>query len=136
MNLMSPDGTIEYFSQEELECPSTKMVRLAPGFGENLVALRFAYQIPMTVNSCCRSEEHNDTIGGHEKSLHVCDHPFHPTEGTCAIDLRMINGTQRGNLIALAWGLGWSVGVAQTFVHLDRRTDNAGLAQKLYPYGA
>jgi hypothetical protein len=136
MEIMSPDGTTRYFSQEELQCPATHIVKLAEGFGECLMALRFSWGLPMIVNSCCRSEDHNDSIGGHDRSLHVYDHPFHPTGGTCAIDLRIINGTQRGNLIALAWGSGWSVGVAQTFVHLDRRTDNAGLAQKLYPYGA
>jgi hypothetical protein len=31
------------------------------------------------------------------------------------------DGSYRGNLVATAWRLGWSVGWNKRFVHLDRR---------------
>ena len=59
----------------------------------------------------------------------------------------MINGTQilvqlillyliqsRKDLIKRAIDLGWTVGVARTFIHVDRRIDYTPLPQVVYGY--
>lgn len=123
-----------YFTEAELRCPVTRKVVLAPGFGEKLVALREAWGRPMKVNSCCRCEQHNKFIGGHAHSLHVYDKPYHPTGGTAAIDISIPLAQDKAELAYLALGRGWSVGVARTFLHLDRRVDYTALPQALYNY--
>lgn len=123
----------KYFTHKELACPVTGVVKLAPFFLSDLIKLREEYGKPMTVNSCCRSHDHNMQVGGHPRSLHVYDIPYHPTGGTCAIDIHMPDGFDKGDLVQLALSKGWSVGVAKTYLHLDRR-DYVGLAQTLYTY--
>ena len=123
----------KYFSHRELACKSTGVVRLAPHFLDELIALREEYAKPMPVSSCCRSEAHNKHIGGHPRSLHVYNTPYHPTNGTCAIDITVSNGFDKADIVRIALNRGWGVEVAKNFVHLDRR-DFAGLPQTIYPY--
>lgn len=124
---------IRLFSHEELQCPATKVVKLADGFTFALRDLRVAWGRPMKVNSCCRSEAHNKAIGGHPKSLHVYDFPVHPINGTAAIDIATPDNLARTNLHLLAWSMGWSIGHGRNFLHLDRR-DLAGLPQRMFGY--
>jgi hypothetical protein len=124
--------TLPNFSEAELRCKGSGLLILAPGFGRELQALRNAYGKPMTVTSCCRSEEHNRKIGGHPRSLHVCDLPAHNTGGTCAIDVQV---TDREELIKLAWSRGWSIGLSPRFIHLDLRTKILNLPQVRFEYG-
>ncbi len=126
--------SLKHFSFKELRCPDTHVVKLADGFGDKLVALRKAFAHPMVVNSACRSSGYNSSIGGHYRSLHVYDHPAHPTGGCCAVDIAFPDGTLKGDLLMAAWELGWSVGVAESFLHLDRRTDYTALPQTLFTY--
>lgn len=112
-----------YFTEQELQCKLTKKVVLAPGFEQALVNLRVKWGKPMTVNSCCRSKEHNYNEGGNPQSLHVYDFPYWPTKGTCAIDIAMTDAIRRAALTSLALSTGWWVGVNKTFLHLDRRID-------------
>lgn len=113
------------FTYDELHCPRTGTVQLARGFSSELKELRLAFELPMIVNSCCRSKEYNTDIGGHHRSLHVWDYPYWPTGGTCAIDISIRNMSEavKKELVGLAFYLGWSVGIAETFLHLDRRSD-------------
>lgn len=126
------DG-LTYFSHDELCSSDTGLVELADGFAKALLDLRLSYGMPMTVTSCCRSKQYNESIGGHPRSLHVYDEPEHNTGGTCAIDVARPNGENLFRLISLAVSQGWSVGLADTFVHLDRRVD-FGLTKKFYTY--
>ena len=121
------------FSHEELACPKTGIVRLADGFARHLVELRVAYGRPMKVNSCCRSKAHNETVKGHSNSLHVYDDSAHGLNGAAAIDIAIADPVDRGALVILAWRMGWSIGHAKTFLHLDRR-DLAGLPQGMFGY--
>ena len=132
--ITGPDGRV-LFSAEELADPDTSRVKLAPGFAPALRDLRIDYGRPMVVTSCCRSAAYNEHIGGNPRSLHVWDDPHHDTGGTAAIDITMTDATERRRLVACAITRGWSVGVAQTFLHLDRR-DIAGLPAALFTYGA
>lgn len=114
---------LTYFTEDELRCNGSGQFVLADGFGERLDELRKAYNFPMVVTSCCRSFEYNKQIGGHPNSSHVFDHPQRSFKGTYGIDIYMNDGYRRGLLIRNALELGWCVGVAKTFIHLDRRCD-------------
>lgn len=125
------------FSTAELRCKGSGKLILAPGFGQALQGLRDAFGHPMTINSCCRSAQHNTAVGGHPRSLHVCDEPHWPTRGTCAVDVGLVEGQHdrlRGQLVELAWERGWSIGFHPLFLHLDLRTEYAGLTQAEFTY--
>ena len=107
-----------YFSFTELACKATGNTRFADEFPDALLRLRLAYNAPMPIISCCRSQEHNAKVGGASHSLHIYD----TREGTCAVDVRITTGSERARLIKLALDQGWSVGVKQGMVHLDCRT--------------
>lgn len=122
MNLTGADGRV-LFTADELKCPDSHVVRLARGFARALIELRQDFGQPMRVNSCCRSRDYNRLICGHKNSLHVYDHPVHPTGGACAIDIHVPDNEYAWKLARLAMERGWSVGRGKTFVHLDRRRD-------------
>lgn len=134
-SLRGPDGRV-LFSEAELRCKGSGMLILAQGFGEALVKLRLALGQPMTVNSACRSAAHNRRVGGHERSLHVCDKPHWPTGGCCAIDIAMRDGSYNLRLLGLAERQGWAVGInfAKKFIHIDRRADFLIGQPSLFPY--
>ena len=125
---------IPYFKHQELACSKTGIVKLAAGFADKLIELRTNLAKPMIVTSCCRSIKHNQQIGGNPNSFHIYDESPHKTNGTCAIDISITNSYSRGQLTTLAWNLGWSVGIAKNFVHLDRRIDHTHLKQALFLY--
>jgi uncharacterized protein YcbK (DUF882 family) len=125
---------IPYFTEQELACRGTGKLVLAPGFADKLIHLRKRFNQPMIVTSCCRSKEYNKQIGGNLRSFHVYDQPYHPTGGTCAIDIAITDGSNRGKLIHIAWQLGWSIGINKSFIHLDRRIDYTSLQQTTFFY--
>lgn len=108
----------QYFSEDELKCKASGLLILAPGFAEALADLRIAFNSPMPVISCCRSTAHNAKVGGAELSQHICD----TGRGANAVDIRIADGISRARLSKIALNKGWSVGVKQGMVHLDRRT--------------
>jgi len=124
------------FTVFELKCRGTGVILLAPGFGEELQALRDAFGGPMTVRSACRSKSYNKAVGGHPRSLHVYDYPHWPTGGCCAVDVRTSGrpAEYRASLIDLAWERGWSIGDGPTFVHLDMRSKYTKLPQARFGY--
>ena len=131
-DLKAPDGRI-LFTSAELACKATGTVRLAAAFADRLIALRLAWDRPMVVTSCCRSAAYNRMVGGAADSFHVWDHP-RVAGGTAAIDIAVTGGAVARELVALALGLGWSIGVPRAgFVHLDRR-ELAGLPPALFGY--
>lgn len=123
--MLNSSGYFEnpYFSEKELECRGSEEMYLAPGFLGMLVHLRTVWKEPMIVNSCCRSSEYNKAIGGHPKSLHLTDNTDRSIIGTMAIDISTADMKDHDIevLHALAGDLGWSVGRADTFIHLDAR---------------
>ncbi len=125
---------ISHFTYGELACPATSKIILAQGFADRLVDLRKEFNRQMLVTSACRSKEYNRKIGGHYRSLHVYDLPSHPTGGCCAVDIKMVNGSTKGDLISLAWQSGWSIGIHRDFLHLDRRSDYTELVQTVFTY--
>lgn len=122
------------FRPAELRCRGTGLLLLHPGFLDALQALRLELDRPMAITSGCRSAAHNRAVGGHPRSLHICDAPQHPGQlGCLAVDVAARDGAFRGRLFAAAWTRGWSVGWGRGFLHLDRR-DRVGLPQTSFDY--
>jgi len=61
-------------------------------------------------------------VGGKPGSFHIYDRQA-GVHGCCAVDIRIASGAERWQIVCSAQSLGWSVGVAATLLHLDRRTD-------------
>jgi hypothetical protein len=131
---MNKEYYIPYFTRQELACRSTGGLVLAEGFAEKLLQLRTAFTKPMLVTSCCRSLEYNRKIGGSLNSFHIYDSPRYGFAGSCAIDISIQNPTDKGNLMTIAWNLGWSLGFHKNFLHLDRRIDYTELKQIIFLY--
>lgn len=125
-------NNVVYFTEDELKCKGSGLLRLAPGFGEHLIDLRIAFGKPMKPISCCRSIEHNAKEGGKEGSFHICDNLATP--GCCAIDIATPDPQYRTELIELALGKGWSVGIKKTMVHLDLRSVIHGHKKVIFVY--
>lgn len=128
---------LRWFAPHELWDRETRVVKLAPGnkdgyigFGKRLDALREAWGRPLAVNSCCRSAARNARLKGHPRSLHVYDFPYHPTGGTAAIDFAERSEEFR----ALAWSMGFSLGLHPHFTHCDDRFPLLGLPQTRFTY--
>ena len=125
----------DYFKAHELACRGSGHIHMHEGFIQSLEVLRRLMGRSFTINSCCRSKGYNAIIGGHERSLHVYDDSHHPHDGSIAVDISMKGWSvdERKDLQELAWTRGWSIGVANSFMHLDRRTD-IGLNQTRFYY--
>lgn len=128
-----PEYVTDHFTVEELQCPDSGIIQLCYGFDDELEALRTAYGEPMFINSACRDPEYNRRIGGHYRSLHMFENEYHGTD-TCAVDIIRPAGPELARLVKHALNLNWSVGIANTFIHLDQRTKYAGLKQRIYSY--
>ncbi len=122
------------FSDKELACRHCGKLQLAPGFAEKLKELRLDVGLPFVVTSCCRCSEHNKKVGGNPRSFHLTENPTRNLSGTCAIDIARRGYAFDRQLITAALVNGWSVGIAKTFIHLDRRTDYTDLKAAIFTY--
>jgi len=134
---------LQYFKDSELADKETGMILLAPGnnqypgFAARIDAIRRAWGNPLIVNSCCRSKAHNEQIGGHYRSLHVYDFPYHQTGGTAAIDFRLFSTKEENDKFKdLAYSMHFSVGDEIGCIHIDDRTLLLGLPQCRFQYTA
>jgi hypothetical protein len=126
-----------HFTARELQCKcGCGLARFHPGFLDDLESLRVEFGRPMRVNSACRCKAHNGAVKGHARSLHIGDEMVQPTQrGALAVDIATPSGLYRGELFALGWDEGWSIGwnAARGFLHLDRR-NYVGLSQTSFDY--
>jgi len=140
MKLEPVTTAIEFFSEAELRCKGSGVIKLDPRFAQALPELRRAWGKPLTANSVCRTPEHNKKVGGNLSSLHLTQNAKWPTLGTMAIDIGWRDWSRETRIAfcKLAWSMGWSVGLHNAFVHLDRRADLGvvGLNQAVFIYGA
>lgn len=133
-DVYSPEG-VKLFSFNELACRSSQIYAFHGNFLDELIKLRIVLNKPMSITSACRSLEHNTKIGGHPRSLHIYDKPIRENQkGGLAVDVKSQGAGYNLQLIKCALDLGWSVGVAKTFIHLDRR-DMVGLQPGIFGYG-
>ena len=129
---------LKYFTNEELQCPLTKEIKLAEGFGEKLDELREGLDAPMQLTSGCRTSAHVSWLlergyPASENSFHLIDNSKYGTD-TCAVDVAIPDSVYRLNLTQLALEKGWTIGVAKTFLHLDLRAEYTDLPQLIYVY--
>ena len=129
---------LRYFTEEELQCPSGKVVKLAEGFGQRLDELRDLFDRPMTLTSACRTTAHIDSLlergyPASNTSFHLIDNPKYGTD-TCAVDVSTPDSIYRKELIEVALSEGWTVGGAKSFLHIDTRSDYTELPQIVYTY--
>ena len=127
------DEVIPYFKAYELACPTTHNIKIHPMWAIAIVGFRHTLDVPLRVNSFCRSRAHNKSVGGHPRSLHLLDNPVHPTDGALAMDIS-VDGWNRDavgfalNLaretdISIGHGYAYdNAGMAWGFLHLDGRT--------------
>lgn len=138
--MTSWSGAIPYFTEDELACQGSGIIKLDIRFAARLPALRAAWNAPLIPTSVCRTPAHNKAInngrGGHPRSLHLTENPFHPTNGTMASDFWWEGWDTETKLrfARLAYRMGWSVGLHNTFGHIDRRAD-IGLRKRVFLYG-
>ena len=128
----------EHFTREELACPTSGKLILAPGFIDALESLRVNHGHPMAVTSGCRSGEHNDWLKSRgykasPNSFHLIGNEKYGTD-TCAVDIKRPAGDDLARLVQMALAEGWSVGIAKTFIHLDRRAAHTDLPKVVYDY--
>lgn len=127
---------LPYFPHSELACKCCGEIKLDIKFAAALPDLRRLWALPLNPSSVCRCPKHNTAEGGKENSLHLTENAKHPVNGTCAIDIKWASWatSTRLDFARFAWGLGWSVGLHNAFVHLDLRTVG-GLPQAVFLYG-
>lgn len=130
----------DHFTVEEFADPATGEVKFPDGFLDDLEILRVDYDRVMKVNSGCRSGQHNNwlLLRGYKaspNSFHLMENPKYPTGGCIALDMARPDGIDLHRLIESATALGWSVGLARSFVHLDRRETYTDLKASFYSYG-
>ncbi len=132
------------FAAHELASKDSGLVRVSLRFMKELQYLRSELELPISINSGCRTRTHNTRVGGHPRSLHICDEhrlfrgnrgvlpPALDIQGSLAVDIRT-DHSNRGDLFSLAWEEGWSIGWGKGFLHLDRRIW-LGLPQRTFDY--
>lgn len=131
---------LPYFPKHELACHGTGVIKLDMRFAAALPQLRLAWGGPLTPTSVCRTPEYNKQLnngkGGHPNSLHLTENSKHWTHGSMAADLAWVTWSDEARLrfARLAWSLGWSIGLNDVFIHVDRRID-IGLRQQVFNYG-
>lgn len=119
------EEVIPYFTRGELACQGTGELKLSTALKINLPYLRWKWGKPLIVTSGCRAPAHNTKIGGHPNSLHLTENKKYNTNGCAAVDISWRNWSQeeRDSFVALAKELDWNIGIATTFVHIDRGQD-------------
>jgi len=127
---------IPYFPKSQLACKGSGIVKLDIRFAVLLPVLREQWGKPLTPSSVCRTPSHNKAVGGHPNSLHLTDNPTHKSHGTMAADIRWADWkvSEQLRFAKLAHSLGFSVGLHQSFCHIDLRS-KVGLPQAVFLYG-
>lgn len=130
-------GALPFFAPRELACQCCNTILLDARFAAALPALRLAWGKPLSPTSVCRCPPRNRRAGGHPNSMHLTENMEHGTHGTAAADIHWWRWPAKTKLdfARLARKLGWSVGLHDSFCHVDRRTECAGLPQTIFVYG-
>jgi hypothetical protein len=125
-----------HFTKDELQCKcGCTLAQFQPGFLDELELLRTVFGRPMRITSACRCSDHNARVSPQAplRSLHIGNRETRPGhKGALAVDVAVF-GEDKGDLFAVAWRRGWSVGWNKNFLHLDRRVD-IGMPQITFEY--
>jgi uncharacterized protein YcbK (DUF882 family) len=122
----------KYFKIEEFDCPSgdapaSEFINV--DFIKKLNSARHTAGVPFKINSGVRSPEHNESIGGKDKSSHLST-----TEGgACAADISATDSVQRFKILkSLIEHKFNRIGIAKTFIHVDDDKTKSGGVIWLY----
>lgn len=106
--------TYKFFRLEEFNCTHTNLNKMDHEFLEKLDLLREKVGFPFRITSGYRDATHPAEARKAE-----------PGTGThcqgIAADIAVSNGFERMNIVHEAIKMGFSIGVARTFVHVDDR---------------
>jgi uncharacterized protein YcbK (DUF882 family) len=104
-----------FFRLEEFNCTHTNKCAMDSAFLEKLDALRATVGFPFRITSGYRDATHPSEArkASPGTGMHC--------QGRAA-DIAVSNGVERMNIVHEALKMGFSVGVARTFVHVDDRT--------------
>lgn len=104
----------KYFTRDEFTCKETGENRMKDSYIRWLDGIREECDFPFTVNSGFRGATHS-------AERNKPNGPGEHNRGECC-DIAVSDGVQRMRLVAVALKHGATgIGVAKTFVHLDRR---------------
>jgi len=128
----------KYFTEAEFADSITGEVKLQPGFITGLDNLRERYAKPMIVTDGCRSQEKIRWLlrrgyQASENSFHLMNNKKYGTS-TCAVDIARPNGKDLHLLMRMALYLDWTVGMGDTFIHLDKRAAYTKKPPIVYSY--
>ena len=104
--------TYKFFRLEEFNCTHTNKNEMDHEFLVKLDELRERVGFPFVITSGYRNATHpaearKETPGTHNQGI--------------AADIKVSNGFERMNIVHEAIKMGFSIGVARTFVHVDDR---------------
>jgi uncharacterized protein YcbK (DUF882 family) len=104
--------TYKFFRLEEFNCTHTNKNEMDHEFLVKLDELRERVGFPFVITSGYRDATHpaearKETPGTHNQGI--------------AADIKVSNGFERMNIVHEAIKMGFSIGVARTFVHVDDR---------------
>ena len=137
MEIKNPFTGKVVFQNYELACspkdPKAGEGYISPKALERLGLVRAYMRKPITINSSCRSDAHNLAIGGKSGSYHLYENREH---GACAWDISVRGWSEEDitRLVYLAWNMGYSVGTANSFIHIDDRSYIYGKKQRFWDY--
>lgn len=108
---------IRYFQPSEFECcsPACSFQDMDISFLEKLDTARDIAQTPFVLLSAYRSPEHDIMRGRSGKGYHTLGR---------AVDIKCVDGKTRWRIIHACMRLGLSVGVYQSFLHIDNRSNS------------
>lgn len=134
--MSSYSQAIPFFREDELECDCCGQLVMDMALAVYLPVLRYEWNRPLNLSSACRCTAHNKKEGGHPRSMHLIKNPKWDTSGCAGVDIkwRMWSAQMKKDFARFCWKRGWSVGLHDGFIHIDRRI-NAGLKQAVYTYG-
>lgn len=103
---------MKYFKESEFECAGENCFdKMDKDFLAKLDKARGLSDVPFSLNSSWRSEEHNRKEGGSKTSSHL--------KG-CAVDISATNSTMRFAILRALIEAGFTrIGIANTFIHVD-----------------
>lgn len=128
----------KFFTEAEFQDTMTGRLELQPCFIDDLDILRKKYGKPMVVTHGCRSDEKLEWLirrgyAASRNSFHLMDNKKYGTK-TCALDIARPNALDFHWLMRWAVYLDWTVGIGQTFIHLDRRAAYTNMRPIIYTY--
>ena len=130
------DYIIPNLRASEVGCHCCGLINVDYRFLYHWAELREEWGSPLKMTSICRCPDHNKAVNGHKNSLHMTTNARHKSNTHAGdISTRGWTAYQKKEFAKLAIKMGWSIGCAETFIHVDLRTEVIGYAQATFFYG-